>query len=161
MQTGDADAPVVCPSAANVDGAAQPGSSQAEAQSHGRSKEKKEKKEKKTKEKKEKKDKTKKASRDSAADSPDGWVKVAELDELADGARKRYQLKGREITIVRAKGKYFAIDTVCYRTNSGLIKCPSHRTSDAGGDLSAGAVQDIEDASCIVCPIHSYCLRYV
>ena len=30
---------------------------------------------------------------------------------------------------------------------------------DAEGYLSDGAVQDIEDATCVVCPVHGYCLR--
>jgi 3-phenylpropionate/trans-cinnamate dioxygenase ferredoxin component len=62
-------------------------------------------------------------------------IRVASIDDLPEGAMKKYQVQDTEILIVRIGGKYYATQD----------KCPHF-----GGDLSAGKLE----GSIVTCPRH-------
>lgn len=66
-----------------------------------------------------------------------GKIKVADLNELADGSSKIVDIQGRPVAIFRIKGQYFAIANNCL-----------HR----GGPLGEGEVHNYE----VTCPWHGW-----
>ena len=64
-------------------------------------------------------------------------------EEVDDVIRLHVNVNGRLITIFKYKGQISAIDAICHH---------------AGGPLTLGKVQDIEDLSCtvVLCPWHQY-----
>ena len=45
------------------------------------------------------------------------WIKVALPGELREGMRKRLPVRGRDVTVFFLKGKYYCLDSVCYRAH--------------------------------------------
>ena len=64
-------------------------------------------------------------------------IKVAELNEIADGGSKIIHVKGRDIALFRVKDQYFAVQNNCL-----------HR----GGPLGEGEVRNYE----VTCPWHGW-----
>ena len=71
------------------------------------------------------------------AASPAQEIKVAELNEIADGSSKVIHVQGRDIALFRFKDQYFAIQNNCL-----------HR----GGPLGEGEVRNYE----VTCPWHGW-----
>lgn len=72
------------------------------------------------------------------------YWKVCEAGLPADKCRLHSHIEGRYITIFRQNGKLSVIDSICYH---------------AGGPLTLGSVQDIEDLdgiSAVSCPWHKF-----
>jgi 3-phenylpropionate/trans-cinnamate dioxygenase ferredoxin subunit len=63
------------------------------------------------------------------------FIKAANIDELADGAKKKVSLGGAEIMLARVGESYYALAN----------RCPH-----LGGDLSAGKLE----GTAITCPLH-------
>src|SRR6185437_10645091 len=60
----------------------------------------------------------------------DRWVRAAGIDELREGMRKRLPIRGRDVTLFHVKGRYYALDSVCYRTCPrwrGISSCVIYR----------------------------------
>jgi nitrite reductase/ring-hydroxylating ferredoxin subunit len=66
---------------------------------------------------------------------PDGFVAVAKLDDLAEGAGRAVQVQGTEVALFRVDGELCAIDGVCPhagaslgegRCSNGVVTCPAH-----------------------------------
>lgn len=73
----------------------------------------------------------------------DVWFKVAELGQPLNGERLHATIDGRYITVFRHNNKLFCIDSICHH---------------AGGPLTLGRIQDIEDlgVSVVVCTWHAF-----
>ncbi|HVH15041.1 MAG TPA: Rieske 2Fe-2S domain-containing protein [Candidatus Angelobacter sp.] len=71
------------------------------------------------------------------AKGPAQEIKIAELDEIADGGSKIIHVQGRNIALFRVKDQYFAIQNNCL-----------HR----GGPLGEGEVRNYE----VTCPWHGW-----
>ena len=72
------------------------------------------------------------------------WYKVCEKGQPAEGRRLHQVVEGRYITLFRIKGVVTAIDAICYH---------------AGGPLTLGSLQDIEDlggVTVVSCPWHKF-----
>lgn len=71
------------------------------------------------------------------------WSKVAERGQPADGARLHAKVDGRYVTIFKHNGKLSCIDSICHH---------------AGGPLTKGRLQDIEDlgVTVVLCPWHAF-----
>lgn len=71
------------------------------------------------------------------------WSKVAERGALADGSRLHCKVDGRFVTVFRHNGKLSCIDSICHH---------------AGGPLTLGRLQDIEDlgVTVVLCPWHAF-----
>lgn len=63
------------------------------------------------------------------------WVKVAEVGEMAPGAKKSVDLDGLEIIVFNVEGEFYAIEDVCTHDGAPLangrfsgkeISCPRH-----------------------------------
>jgi 3-phenylpropionate/trans-cinnamate dioxygenase ferredoxin subunit len=63
------------------------------------------------------------------------WVKVAEVGELAPGAKKQIDLDGVEVALFNVDGEYYAIEDVCTHDGAPLahgrfrgeeVTCPRH-----------------------------------
>ncbi len=63
------------------------------------------------------------------------WVKVAEVAELAPGAKKQIDLDGLEVIVFNVEGEFYAIEDVCTHDGAPLangrfagkeISCPRH-----------------------------------
>lgn len=63
------------------------------------------------------------------------WVKVAEVGELASGAKKQIDLDGVEVALFNVDGEYYAIEDVCTHDGAPLahgrfrgeeVTCPRH-----------------------------------
>jgi 3-phenylpropionate/trans-cinnamate dioxygenase ferredoxin subunit len=63
-------------------------------------------------------------------------TRLADINDLAEGTMKKYQLQDTEILIARINGKYYAVHN----------RCPHF-----GGDLSQGKLE----GSIVTCPRHS------
>jgi 3-phenylpropionate/trans-cinnamate dioxygenase ferredoxin component len=63
------------------------------------------------------------------------FTKIATIDDLNDGAMKKYQVQDQEILLARIAGKYYAVRN----------KCPH-----MGGDLSMGKLE----GAIVTCPRH-------
>lgn len=70
------------------------------------------------------------------------WLELGRVDEFAEGDRHVVDVAGREVVVVRAAGRFYAIDNIC--------------THD-GEELASGPVEGAE----IICPRHGarFCLR--
>lgn len=66
----------------------------------------------------------------------DGWLDVANIDELPPGSRRVVDLDGVAVAVFNLDGEYYAIQDVCPHD---------------GGNLANGAV---EEGEVIVCPRH-------
>ncbi len=66
----------------------------------------------------------------------DGWLDVANIDELPPGARRVIDMDGIAVAVFNLDGEYFAIQDICPHD---------------GGDLANGVV---EEGDVIVCPRH-------
>lgn len=77
------------------------------------------------------------------ATHPAKWYRVCDTNLPHPGERLHASLEGRYVTIFRNKGKLSAIDSICYH---------------AGGPLTLGKVEDIEDLgiTVVLCPWHRY-----
>ena len=62
-------------------------------------------------------------------------LRLADIDELAEGEMKKYRVQDTEILLARIGGKYYAVQN----------KCPHF-----GGDLSSGEL----DGTIVTCPRH-------
>ena len=71
------------------------------------------------------------------------WFYVAESGLPKEGDRLHVRVKSRYVTIFRFQGKLSAIDSICHH---------------AGGPLTLGAVQDIEELGkrVVLCPWHKF-----
>lgn len=69
----------------------------------------------------------------------DGWVQICNENEII--TRKRMEVKGRDISILKVKNDFFAIDSVCYHF---------------GGPLIEGDIEEIGTHICLVCPWHRF-----
>jgi len=76
-------------------------------------------------------------------DGSNAWYKVAELGLPADGERLHATIEGRYVTVFRHHNKLSCIDAICHH---------------AGGPLTLGRIQDIEDlgVSVVLCPWHAF-----
>ena len=76
-------------------------------------------------------------------DTNTAWYKVAELGLPADGERLHATIEGRYVTVFRHHNKLSCIDAICHH---------------AGGPLTLGRIQDIEDlgVSVVLCPWHAF-----
>jgi len=63
------------------------------------------------------------------------FIRLTNINELAEGTMKKYQVQGKEILIARIEGKYYASQN----------KCPHF-----GGDLSKGKLE----GPIVTCPRH-------
>ena len=74
-----------------------------------------------------------------------GWWRVAEqsAEVLPEGGRLHVRVEGRFVTVFRVKGRLSAIDSICHH---------------AGGPLTLGSLQDIEDlgVTVVLCPWHKF-----
>lgn len=79
------------------------------------------------------------------SDCPAGFIRVVvDVDKLSkENARVNVDVSGRYLTLIRYKGKLFAIDATCYHM---------------GGPLKNGDIEDLGTSygPCIICPWHSY-----
>jgi 3-phenylpropionate/trans-cinnamate dioxygenase ferredoxin subunit len=66
---------------------------------------------------------------------PDDFVKVARTSEIGNGSLKTVSVKGEDVTIVNADGKYYAIGAICKHAEwdlsegyveGGSIICAGH-----------------------------------
>uniref|UniRef100_A0A7S3DF21 Rieske domain-containing protein n=1 Tax=Palpitomonas bilix TaxID=652834 RepID=A0A7S3DF21_9EUKA len=74
--------------------------------------------------------------------SGEDFEEFCNLDELDETGRVVGKLgSGRNIAVVKHRGKYYAIDSICYH---------------AGGPLYQGDIEDVEGKQCILCPWHKY-----
>ena len=77
--------------------------------------------------------------------SSSGWWKVAEdaAQHLPEGGRLHVRVEGRFVTVFRLRGRLSAIDSICHH---------------AGGPLTLGGLQDIEDlgVTVVLCPWHKF-----
>ena len=71
------------------------------------------------------------------------WQLSAPASSLSEGERLHTSIEGRFVTIFRHKGSLSAIDSICHH---------------AGGPLTAGPLQEIEDlgVSVVLCPWHRF-----
>jgi nitrite reductase/ring-hydroxylating ferredoxin subunit len=71
------------------------------------------------------------------------WSKVAGNGSPADGSRIHAKVDGRYVTVFRHRGKLSCIDSICHH---------------AGGPLTLGRLQDIEDlgVTVVLCPWHAF-----
>jgi nitrite reductase/ring-hydroxylating ferredoxin subunit len=58
-----------------------------------------------------------------------------------DGERFHLRANGRYVSLVRAQGKLYCIDSICFH---------------AGGPLALGDIEELEGHQCLVCPWHYY-----
>jgi len=65
------------------------------------------------------------------------FVKVAETKDLAPGAGKTVEVKGREVALFNVGGSFYAVDNTC-----------KHR----GGSLGEGEL----DGAVVTCPLHAW-----
>jgi nitrite reductase/ring-hydroxylating ferredoxin subunit len=74
---------------------------------------------------------------------PHLWCKVAAHGIPADGSRIHAKVDGRYVTVFRHRGKLSCIDSICHH---------------AGGPLTLGRLQDIEDlgVTVVLCPWHAF-----
>lgn len=74
---------------------------------------------------------------------PYSWYKVAGPGLPVNGERLHATIEGRYVTVFRHHNKLHCIDAICYH---------------AGGPLTLGRVQDIEDlgVSVVLCPWHAF-----
>jgi len=71
------------------------------------------------------------------------WYKVAEPGIPGNGERLHVTIEGRFVTVFRHSNKLSCIDSICHH---------------AGGPLTLGRIQDIEDlgVSVVLCPWHAF-----
>lgn len=71
------------------------------------------------------------------------WYRVANTNTPTEGNRLHVRVNGRYLTIFRYKNKLSVIDSICHH---------------AGGPLTLGPLQDIEDLSMtvVLCPWHKF-----
>ena len=71
------------------------------------------------------------------------WSRVASSGEINEGSRLHAKVDGRFVTVFRHKGKLSCIDSICHH---------------AGGPLTLGRLQDIEDlgVTVVLCPWHAF-----
>lgn len=71
------------------------------------------------------------------------WWKVAQPGLPIENERVHVCIESRYITIFRYRGQLFAMDSICYH---------------AGGPLTLGPIQDIEDLgrTVVLCPWHRF-----
>lgn len=62
-------------------------------------------------------------------------TRLADINDLAEGDMKKYQVQGKEILVVRVDGKYYAVQNKC---------------THFGGDLSSGKLE----GTLLTCPRH-------
>lgn len=74
---------------------------------------------------------------------PTLWSRVADRGMPIDGSRIHAKVDGRYVTIFRHQGKLSCIDSICHH---------------AGGPLTLGRLQDIEDlgVTVVLCPWHAF-----
>eukprot|EP01038_Epipyxis_sp_PR26KG_P015153 gene15153-20413_t len=73
----------------------------------------------------------------------DVWYKVSEAGSIAEGGRIHVRVEGRFVTLFRNRGILSAIDSICHH---------------AGGPLTLGPLQDIEELglTVVLCPWHKF-----
>jgi len=78
-----------------------------------------------------------------AAPAESTWWKVGEAGCLAEGARLQTCVEGRYVTVFRSGGELSCIDAICHH---------------AGGPLTVGELQDIEElgVTVVLCPWHKF-----
>lgn len=71
------------------------------------------------------------------------WSRVADVGQPKEGERIHVKVDGRYITLFRNKGRIHCIDSICHH---------------AGGPLTLGRLQDIEDlgVTVVLCPWHAF-----
>eukprot|EP00887_Chlorella_sp_A99_P005342 scaffold1.g5342.t1 len=79
----------------------------------------------------------------AAAGPPSEWKRVADVDALdvADGNRLHIHVDGRYVSLIQHEGTVYCLDSICFH---------------AGGPLTLGDIEDIEQQPCLVCPWHYY-----
>ena len=79
----------------------------------------------------------------STAVDEDIWYKVCEKGQPIEGTRLHQTINGRFVTLFRVRGHVSAIDAICHH---------------AGGPLTLGPLQDIEDlgVTTVSCPWHKF-----
>mmetsp|Transcript_11681 Transcript_11681/g.19555 ORF Transcript_11681/g.19555 Transcript_11681/m.19555 type:complete len:174 (-) Transcript_11681:1322-1843(-) len=77
------------------------------------------------------------------SESSGKWARVADRGVPIEGGRFHAKVDGRFVSIFRHKGKLHCIDSICHH---------------AGGPLTLGPLQDIEDlgVTAVVCPWHKF-----
>jgi toluene monooxygenase system ferredoxin subunit len=53
---------------------------------------------------------------------PDGFVSVADADDLWDGEMEAYDVDGREVLVVKIEGEYHAFDGTCPHQSVSLVE---------------------------------------
>uniref|UniRef100_A0A672HC41 Rieske domain-containing protein n=1 Tax=Salarias fasciatus TaxID=181472 RepID=A0A672HC41_SALFA len=66
---------------------------------------------------------------------------VGKKDELIKAKRCVRPVEDRDVLIIHARGRFFALDSHCYH---------------AGGELLNGDIEEINGRLCMVCPRHKY-----
>lgn len=71
------------------------------------------------------------------------WFKVGERGQPREGDRLHARINGRYVTVFRHGGSLSAIDSICHH---------------AGGPMTMGKIQDIEDLNLtvVLCPWHKF-----
>jgi len=75
--------------------------------------------------------------------APTGRIYVCDEKDFRS-ERRHFKVGDREVSIIRLRGTYYAIDMRCYHS---------------GGPLTQGQIMDIEELGgrlCIACPWHGY-----
>jgi 3-phenylpropionate/trans-cinnamate dioxygenase ferredoxin subunit len=72
---------------------------------------------------------------DMSKSSRDEWIRVCSIDEIKEGEVYPFDIKGKELMLVKYNGNVYALDRIC-----------THQYAD----LSMGFVSEGE----IVCPLH-------